>query len=117
MQPGSHIMMRAKLTLKGMSEAWQIPHFFHALWRNKFVDNGINNFFTYTCDGISNVLCFHQFITLLINHLTLIIGYIIVFKQNLAGVEVMRLHLTLSAFDLTCEQAALDGFAFTHTYP
>ena len=41
----------------------------------------------------------HQFPSLLINHLTLIVGHIIVFQQIFSNIEVMAFYFALSIFD------------------
>ena len=50
----------------------------------------------------------------MIDDLALVIGDVVIFEQVLANIEVMRLDLSLSAFDLARENLALDCLTFTH---
>ena len=53
-------------------------------------------------------------IALLVNHLALIVGHVIVFKQLFARVKVARFNFALGAFNAACHHAGFDGFAFWH---
>ena len=50
----------------------------------------------------------------MVDNFALVIRHIVVLKQILANVEVMRLHLALCPLDLAAQQAALNGLALAH---
>ena len=65
-------------------------------------------------NGIGYFLSRENFITLTVNHLTLIIGYVIVFQQLFAHIKVMAFHLALGIFNCTTHPRMLDCLTFLH---
>ncbi len=65
-------------------------------------------------DHFRDVGRFQQLVTLLVDHLALVVGDVIVFQQLLADVEVARFHLALGRFDRARDDARFDRFAFRH---
>ena len=57
---------------------------------------------------------FQQFVTLTVDHLTLIIGHIIEFQQLLTDIEVAPFHLALSLFNGVGHHAVLNRLALLH---
>ena len=65
-------------------------------------------------NGLGDVVGIQQLVALLVNHLALVIGHVIKFKQALADVEVTTFHLALGVFDRLGHPRVLDGFALFH---
>ena len=60
---------------------------------------------------ITDVFSRQDFVTLMVNHFTLVIGNVIVFQNLFTHIEVAAFDFTLRAFDLTGQQAVFDGNA------
>ena len=63
------------------------------------------------------VACVQNRVALLVNHLALVVGYVVVLQQLLAHVKVARLHLALGAFDAAGHDAGFNRFALGHFEP
>ena len=65
--------------------------------------NGIHDLSTEVCDGFADIISIQQTVTLGVDHLTLIVSHIIVFKQVLADIEVatfqLRWAFSMSPYD------------------
>ncbi len=98
-QPTWNIEACTKLLFQTINQAVHIPLLFHTLGRNVLIDHTADHVFADRLDCLGDVALRHQFIALLIDHFTLIIGDIIVFEQILANIEVVSFHLALGIFD------------------
>src|SRR5437879_9787240 len=65
-------------------------------------------------DLVRNVLRFEDGIPQLIDFATLVVRDVVVFKQLLADVEVVRLDFALRALDRSSDEAMLDRLALAH---
>jgi hypothetical protein len=65
-------------------------------------------------DGFGNIVGFQQFVALLVDHLALVVGNVVVFKQLLADIEVAGFDLALRRFQRASDERMLDGLAFRH---
>ena len=79
--------MNIELCLTGLFQATNIPLLFKALRRYKIVCNLVHDIFPENIDSFRYIIRFHQFISLSVYHLTLIICDIIVLKQLLADIK------------------------------
>ena len=69
------------------------------------------------CNQLGRIFHFKQFITLLINDLALVIGYIIIFQQLLAHIEIAPLDFPLCRFNGSGHDSRFDRLAFRHFQP
>ena len=56
-------------------------------------------------------------VALLVDYLTLVVGYVVILQQLLAHVEVARFHLALRALDAAGHDAGLNRLAIRHLQP
>ena len=66
---------------------------FQSFGRNKLVNNSIHDLSTQIGDSFVGIIGSQQSVTLSVDHLTLIVSHIILFKQVLADIEVATFHL------------------------
>jgi hypothetical protein len=66
---------------------------------------------------LGHILRFEEFVTLLINHLALIVGDVVVLQQLLSNVEVAGFHLALRGLDGTRHDTGFDRLALRHLQP
>ena len=92
--------MQTEFGLKRLIQALGIPLLLQAAWRNVFLHCMRNDLLAYCSDGVLDFIRFHQFRSLVINDLTLIVGNVVVFEQVLANIEVVCLDLALRALNL-----------------
>ena len=76
--------------------------------RNKLVNNGVHDLSTEVGNSFAGIIASQQSVTLGIDHLTLIVSHIIVFKQVLAAIEVATFQLRW-AFSMSLYDALSHG--------
>ena len=82
-----------RLALPGTLQSFYISLLFQTFGQNKQVNNGVHDLSTQIGDGFADIIGSQQTVTLGVDHLTLIVSHIIVFKQVLADIEVATFQL------------------------
>ena len=63
---------------------------FQTFGQNKLVNNGVHDLSTQIGDSFADIIGSQQTVTLGLDHLTLIVSHIIVFKEVLADISKLR---------------------------
>ncbi len=113
-QPLLQWQIQREVCLQARFQARHVPHLFQRLGRNVLVDHRAVDVVTDNVDGLGNVVGIQQLVTLLVDHLALVVGNVIKLQQALADVEVAAFHLALGIFDRLGDPRVLDGFALFH---
>ena len=82
-----------RLALPGTLQSFCIPLLFQTLGRNKLANNSVHHLSTEVGNSFAGIIGIQQSVTLGVDHLTLIVCHIILFKQVLADIEVATFHL------------------------
>ena len=93
-----------RLALPGTLQSFYIPLLFQTFGRNKLVNNGVHDLSTQISDGFANIIGIEQTVTLGLDHLTLIVSHIIVFKQVLTNIEVATFDFSMALVTMRCSK-------------
>ena len=66
---------------------------FQTFGRNELINNSVHDLSTEVDDSFASTIGSQQTVTLGLDHLTLIVSHILVFKEVLADIEVATFHL------------------------
>ena len=88
-----------RLALPDALQSFYIPMLFQVFGRNKLVNNDVHDLSTEVGDSFASIIGSQQTVTLGVDHLTLIVSHIIVFKEVLADIEVAAFDFALGFFD------------------
>src|SRR5690606_38656271 len=90
-------------------QARDIPLVLYASRRDVAVDEAVHHSDAHIADHGGDVVDLHQFVAALVDDLALLVGYIVVFEQLLADVEVATFHFALRFLDRIGDDAVLDS--------
>ena len=110
-QPAFNIDMQAEIGGKLVLKCRNVPLLFHAVRRNVVINQIADNVGANFASQIADVFSRQDFVALMVNHFTLVVGNVIVFQNLFTHIEVAAFDFTLRAFDLTGQQAVFDGNA------
>ena len=100
-QPAFNIDMQAEIGGKLVLQCRNVPLFFHAVRRDVVINQVADNVGADFAGQIADIFSRQDFVTLMVNHFTLVIGNVIVFQNLFTHIEVAAFDFTLRAFDLT----------------
>ena len=106
-----------EVALEGFAQPVLVPLFLDALGYDVLADGGVDDLGANRTNRVGDIARLHELRALLVDDTTLIVGYVVVFQQLLANVEVMGLDLALRALDLPRQELALDRLAGLHAGP
>ncbi len=92
----------------------QVPLLLHRFGGNVLAHQILEAAFAQRCNLPGQILGIQNGIALLINHFTLVVGYVVILQQLLAHVKVARLNLALCALDAARHNAGFNGFTIGH---
>jgi len=98
LEPFPHRGLEVEFGFQSGFQARDIPLLIHAVFRHIDPEHVVEHTLTHGRDGFGNVVRFQEFVTLGVDHLTLVVGHIVVFQQLLADIEVAGFHLALGGF-------------------
>ncbi len=98
-QPAWNIKSDAVFLFQPIDKALNIPLLFKALRWDILVNHTINHILANGLDRLGNITLRHQFVTLLVDHLSLVVSNIIILEQIFANIEIVPFHLALGIFD------------------
>ena len=93
--------MQAEIGGKLVLQCRNVPLFFHAVRRDVVINQVADNVGADFAGQIADIFSRQDFVTLMVNHFTLVIGNVIVFQNLFTHIEVAAFDFTLRAFDLT----------------
>ena len=103
--------------LKCFLQATQIPLLLDRIFRHIHADQISKTAFTQGFDLSTHACSIQNIVALLIDDFSLIVGYIIVFEQLFADIEVARFNLALRAFDTARDNARFNRLTVRHFQP
>ena len=92
----------------------QVPLLFHRLGRYILAHQICHAVLAHRGNHVRQIRRIEDVVALLVDHLALVIGYVVVFQQLLADVEIAGLDLALGRFNAARHDAGFDGFAIGH---
>lgn len=101
--------MQAELGGKLAFEPRDVPLLFHAVGRYVQIDQVADDFFADTFSQVADVFAVEDFVALVVDDFTLVVGNVVVFQYLFAHVEVAAFDFALRAFDLAGQHAMFDG--------
>ena len=94
-QPLAYRQLQCKFTCQSLFQTGNIPLLVKAAWGNKFTDHVADDIFPNRIDNLGNIIDIHEFITLLVDDLALVICDVVKLEEVLADVIVMHFNLAL----------------------
>ncbi len=106
--PFGHRRAEEELALELALQAGEVPLLLDAARRNELPHRGEEHVARDRADGLGDLLGLEQLVSLLVDHLALVVGDVVELEQLLANVEVARLDLALRVLDGARHHARLD---------
>ena len=114
-KPLLNIKFESKFFCETILKTGNIPLLLHRMRCDVAIDSVVKNINTNRIDRLRDIAFGHQFVSLFIDHLALIIGNIIILKQILTNIKVVPLHLALGIFDRLAHPRVLNSLTLLHT--
>ena len=115
-QPLTYRQLQGEIGVQGFFQPLDIPLLFETLGRNKHIHGLSDHVFANRGNHVGDITIFKQIVALLIDHLTLIVGHIIVFQQVLTNIKVAPFDFALGFDDGIGDHAVFYRFAVLHTH-
>ena len=113
-QPLAHRRLHLKVRSECDLEPRYIPLFLDRFGRHVALHRFVDQTDDHVADGVGDIRRLEQLVALLVDHAALVVGYVVIFEQLLADIEVARLDAILRLGDRAIDDRMFDRLALGH---